>query len=286
MSKPLCFKAMLVIKQILILLVVSLIGPVQAEEVTIPLLWDNRLRTEKPDIPTGRIIRVLTDDEFPPFHFTDPDGRPTGFSVELSKAICEFLNLVCTIQSRRFDTLLASLEGKQGDIVAAAIPITTALRRQMAVTFPYHRFAARFAVRKENGLEPSSKFPQWTGKSVAVVAGTSHEAYFKAFFPKAIMRSYADAAEAHNALRQSEVGALFGDGMSLAIWTEGTSSNGCCRLEGGPYLESQYFGEGIGFVMRKDDEILRRAFDYALQRLYDQGVYREIFLKSFPISPY
>ena len=57
-------------------------------------------------------------------------------------------------------------------------------------------------------------------------------------------------------------------------------------LTGGPYLESRFFGEGIGFVVRREDENLRRAFDFALQRLWDEGKYAELYLRFFPISPF
>ena len=44
--------------------------------------------------------------------------------------------------------------------------------------------------------------------------------------------------------------------------------------------------EGIGFIVRKDDELLRRAFDHALQRLWDEGKYAELYLRFFPVSPF
>jgi hypothetical protein len=43
---------------------------------------------------------------------------PIGFNVDLARAICEELGVTCTIQVRRFDTLLAALEsgaGRRGD---------------------------------------------------------------------------------------------------------------------------------------------------------------------------
>ena len=62
-------------------------------------------------------------------------------------------------------------------------------------------------------------------------------------------------------------------------------SDGCCEFAGGPYLESRFFGEGIGFIIRKDDETLRRAFDFALQQLWKEGKYAELYLRFFPGQP-
>jgi polar amino acid transport system substrate-binding protein len=253
-----------------------------AQEVRIPNFWDPRARAERPDLTGLRTIRFLTDDEFPPLHFAAPDGAPTGFSVELARAACDRLGISCTIQARRFETLLDALRDRNGDVVAAAIPITAELRGRFSTTLPYFRIPARFAVRRDR---PSSD-PVWQGRTVAVVSDTAHEAYARAFMPAADLKSYPDLVSAETALRQGEVEALFADGMSLALWIGGTDSADCCAFAGGPYLESRFFGEGIGFVFRPEDDNLRRAFDFALQRLWDEGKFAELYLRFFPMSPF
>ena len=255
-----------------------------AEGVAIPNFWDPRARQERPDLTGLRTVRFLTDDEFPPLHFASPDGSPTGFSVELARAACERLAITCTIQARRFDTLLDSLAEGRGDVVAAAVPIRTELRRRFTITLPYFRTPARFATLKSRTLEPG---PQaLDGRSVAIVAGTAHEAYFTTFFPRAAAKNFPTLAAATAALRRGEVEFVFGDGLGLALWVGGADAAGCCNLTGAPYLESRFFGEGIGFVLRKEDENLRRALDFALQRLWEEGRYAELYLRFFPVSPF
>src|SRR5829696_1352901 len=68
-----------------------------AQRVALPNSWDPRATLDRPDGPTTRAGRFLTDDEFPPLHFAGPDGVPTGFSVELARAACERLALACTV---------------------------------------------------------------------------------------------------------------------------------------------------------------------------------------------
>jgi len=232
----------------------------------------------------GDAIRFLTDDEFPPLHFAGPEGVPTGFVVELARAACERLNLTCTVQARRFDTLLPSLLEGRGDVVAAALPINADLRRAHAVTRPLFRFPARFATRRDRVAR--FEMAALSGAKVGVVAGTAHEAYLTTLLPGVARQPYPDSGEAQAALRRGEVDYLFGDGLSLALWIGGSASEECCALVGGPFLESRFFGEGIGFVMRTEDEVLRRALDFALQRLWDEGKYAELYLRFFPIGPF
>lgn len=256
-----------------------------ADSVVIPNFWDPRARADKPDLGSIRVIRFLTDDEYPPLHFADADGNPTGFSVDLARAACGKLGVACTIQIRRFDTLLDSLAERRGDAIAAAIPITVQLRDRFSVTRPYHRTPARFVVRTDAALpEPSAD--NLAGRTTGVVAGTAHEAYLATFFPRAERKTYSDLPAARAALRRGDIDYLFGDGMTLALWLGGTDAAQCCVFAGGPYLSMHYFSEGIGFIVRREDETLRRALDYALQKLWDDGVYAELYLRYFPTSFY
>ena len=256
-----------------------------ANEVFIPNFWDPRARIERPEFLTNRTIRFLTDVEFPPLHFAGPDGNPTGFTVELARAICEKLSLTCTVQARRFDTLLDALSEGRGDVVAAAVPVTAELRQRFGVTHPYFRIPARFAALKDKNV-PGFNAATLAGRKVGVVADTAHDAYLSGLFPGAVRQAFPNLVQAQEALRRGEIDYLFADALSLALWIGGTASADCCTFVGGPFLESRYFGEGIGFVVRTEDETLRQAIDYALQRLWDEGKYQELYLRFFPFSPF
>lgn len=261
------------------------VGPALAQGVTIPNFWDPRASQERPEAAISRPVRFLTDDEFPPLHFAGPDGNPTGFAVELARAVCERLAIACTVQVRRFDTLLDALGEGRGDAVAAAIPITASLRRRFSPTLPYFRLPARFAARKDrNQPEPGPKSLQ--GKTVAVVAGTAHEAYLKSFFPLATVNGVQDLAAAEDLLRRGSADYVFADGVALALWIGGADAADCCAFAGGPYLESRFFGEGIGFIVRPEDENLRRALDFGLRKLHDEGKFAELYLRFFPVGPF
>jgi polar amino acid transport system substrate-binding protein len=254
--------------------------------VAVPNFWNPRSRGERIEAPqTGRAVRFLTDDEFPPLHFAGPDGNPTGFVVELARAVCEKLAIPCTVQARRFDTLLDALDSKQGDVVATAIPLTAALRQKFLATRPYFRWPARFAARADRGL-PVPSAAHLAGRSVGVIGGSAHAAYLGTFFPKATARPFTDLAAAESALKRGEIDYVFADGLNLALYVGGQEAENCCALIGGDYLENRYFGEGIGLVTRQEDAALSRALDDALQRVWDDGKYTELYLRFFPVSPF
>ena len=79
---------------------------------------------------------------------------------------------------------------------------------------------------------------------------------------------------------------IFGDAISLAFWINGTDSGDCCAFSGGPFVESRYFGEGIGIAVRKGNDLLRQALNWALFRVWEKGRYTDLWLRYFSVSPF
>jgi polar amino acid transport system substrate-binding protein len=253
--------------------------------VQIPSYWDPRRRSERVDLTRVPQIRFLTEDDYPPFNFAGPDGRPVGFNVDLARAICEELKLPCTVQVRRFDTLTDSLDRNAGDAIIASLAITPDIRRRYEVSDRYLETPARFVMRKDTLLSEATP-EALAGRSIAVVEGTAHEAYVAAFFQRSGIRRYPTLEAARKALSERDVDVFFGDGVTNAFWLNGEASADCCRFLGGPFTENRYFGEGLAIVMRRGNEPLRRAINHALQRLWEKGVYTDLYLKAFPVGIY
>jgi polar amino acid transport system substrate-binding protein len=253
--------------------------------VFVPSFWDPRHRLEKPDLGNLRVIHFVTDDDYPPFHFALPDGSLAGFNVELARAICEELKVSCTIQARRWDTIADAIAKGQDDAAIASVAITPSARRTLDFTTPYYKTPARFATRKSSPLSDADPM-HLTGKLIGVEAGTAHEAFLKTFFAGARVRSFDNIDSLRSSLRRGDIDALFGDGVSLALWLNGTDAGGCCEFRGGPYTEASYFGDGVGIAVRKDNSTLRHALDYALHRLSERGIYADLYLKYFPVGFY
>jgi polar amino acid transport system substrate-binding protein len=253
--------------------------------VAVPGFWDPRRRPERPDLSRLASIRFLTALDYAPFDYAGPDGNPAGFNVDLARMICEEIKVVCTIQSRPFASLLEALNDNRGDAVIASIAPTAETRRLADFTDPYYRTPARFVARRDETI--GDVIPErLEGKKVAVVAGTAHEAYLKAMFTEAEIRSYPTAEAAREALRQKDVDLLFDDGIALAFWLNGADSAGCCAFRGGPFLESRYFGEGVGIAVKRGNDLLRQTLNWALFQLWEKGSFTDLWLRYFPISPF
>ena len=251
----------------------------------VPGFWDPRRRPDRPDLSRITVIRFLTETDYPPFNFTGPDGNPAGFNVDFARLLCAEIKVTCTIQMRRFETLVDSLNANRGDAAIASMAPTPQLRQRVDFTDPYYRAPGRFVARKDAVLADIR--PEYLeAKKVGVIAGSSHEAYLKTLFTDAQIVSLPNDEALRSALMRGEVDFIFGDAISLAFWITGTDSADCCAFSGGPFMESRYFGEGIGIAVRKGNDVLRQALNWAMFRVWEKGQYTDLWLRYFSVSPF
>ncbi|MEP9351447.1 transporter substrate-binding domain-containing protein [Xanthobacter sp. KR7-225] len=257
-----------------------------AAPVKVPNFWNVERRMERPDAARlPKTLRFVTSDDYPPFNFTGAGGALVGFNVDLARAICNELDASCTIAAEPFDQLVAAVDQGRADAAIAGVAATPSTRASLDFSERYLGTPARFVGR--SGAGPADATPELVAaKRVGVVGRTAHEAFLRSFFNEAAIRTYADLKGAQEALRKGEVDLVFGDGITLAIWLNGTDSGGCCGFIGGPFTESRFFGDGFAVAVRAGNDGLRHAVDYALQRIWEKGIYTTLYLRWFPVSFY
>jgi polar amino acid transport system substrate-binding protein len=234
------------------------------------------------ELPRRVAIRFMTDSDFPPFHYYDEEGVLTGFNVDMARALCLELGTACDIQVRGWAELLPALRRGETDALVASHAITPTLVREFDVTDRYYFTPARFAGRRETAV--SNATPEGLeGRRIGVVRGSAHEAYLRTFFLNSAIVPFENIELARDALRAgSGVDVIFGDGIGLAFWINGTLSRACCELKGGPFYEPRFFGDGVGIVVSKKDAQLKSLLNQGLQRLRASGRYEELLLRYFP----
>jgi polar amino acid transport system substrate-binding protein len=254
----------------------------ETDAASLPLMFDQRERLQKPDLSSVPRIRFLTTVDFPPFNFIDQSGKLSGFHVDLAREICRELGVIerCQIEAKPYKDLLSALDKGEADVIAAGVRITPELRQEASLSRPFMQLPARFVTTTgQTELDdPSALKPG----EVGVVAGTAHEAMLDAFFPAMKPKTYATRDELLAALRINEVRAVFGDGLQLAFWVESPEAADCCRFLGGPYYSRAILGDGLTLVTRKDTPLIARAMDAALLALARSGRLNQIYLRYFP----
>ena len=260
-------------------------SPIKADEAQRVQKWRDMQVGPKPDWSWLPRLRVLTEADYPPFNYYDEEARLTGFNIDLARAICRELSVDCDINTAEWSTLVPSLKTNEADAVIASMAITGNALADVDFTSRYYTTPARFVGRAGNGFKEIS-VETLRGERIAVVRGSSHEAFVHDFFGRAKILPYDTAEQARVALKNGEADLLFGDSISLMFWIQGTASNRCCEFKGEGYTEPRYFGDGVGIAIKKGNGRLREVLDYALARVKASGRYEELMLRYFPLPLY
>lgn len=255
----------------------------QARNDIVPDAWNGDMLRPKPDLRGLAKLRFITDSDYPPFHYFDEVGALTGFNVDLAKAICETLEVECEVKDVDWADLYGRLDADEADAAIASIRISGEALARADFSSRYYATPARFIAKKTNELKDVSP-ETLEGMKVGVAKNTGHEAYLKQFFPDVRLATFDSAEDAQRALKEGAIDFVFGDGIGMTFWLNGVTSEGCCEFRGGPYLDTKFFGEGVGIAVRKGNRQLAQILNYALEQVHASGRYEELFLRYFPIS--
>lgn len=122
------------------------------------------------EIEQSGVLYVGTITDYPPNETKTPEGRPTGWAVELVAEIASELGLKVEYQELLFDSILPRIEGGAIDLGVGSF--TDTVERQQVVDFVnYYSAGSLWAARTGSVIDPDSA----CGLSVAVMRdGTQH----------------------------------------------------------------------------------------------------------------
>lgn len=274
-----------------LLLAVAASHPAQAQSAAAPAPYAvPRFRhadplAKAPDLKNLGTIRLLVDEDFPPFSYRDSSGALSGFSIATANALCDELKLACQFNAKPYDALLPSLAAGQADVLIAGFRLTPQLLETTEATRPYYRSLARFAVKQDSAIATADARALEDAR-LGAVAASAHETYLKAHFEGSTLTAYADLATAGKALQAGEIDALFADAAALMFWTLSPASDNCCRLAEGAYADAGSLSPGMSIFVKRGDARLKAVLDHGLDRLESSGVQAVIFRRFFPVSPW
>ncbi len=117
-----------------------------------------------------QILRVAVLENSPPMAFRDADGRLTGFSVEIIRAVCGEMQARCEIQPIVLERVLEALTSGEIDIAAVSLLDTPERRARILLAKPYFRSTSLWFAKP--GVMPGDR-----GIRVAAVKGSAQESY-------------------------------------------------------------------------------------------------------------
>ena len=270
---------------VLAIFAVATILPGVAQEAGFPVPRFRHVESaaKPPAYDKSRKLVLLADDDFAPFSYSDTDGQVRGLAVDTARAVCTQLELQCEIRATSWSTLAETL--KTADAAISGLKVSEPVLAGLEPTRPFYRAMARFAVRKDSPVKTPDPV-SLDDKRVGVVKGSAHATWLKTYFQSVALVEFNDLGAAEEALRKTEIDAVFADALQLVYWTKGSAAQNCCHLVGGAFVDADYFSPGFSFFVKRGDRDLKAAFDYGLDRLQDTGEFAKIFRIYVPASPW
>jgi len=122
-------------------------------------------------------IRFGVEASYAPFEYKTPDGKLTGFDIDIGNAVCAKLKTKCVWVENDFDGLIPALQARKFDAINSDMTITEQRKHAVAFTDPIYTIPNQLIAKQGSGLLPTPQALK--GKRVGVLQGTIQEAYAK-----------------------------------------------------------------------------------------------------------
>jgi polar amino acid transport system substrate-binding protein len=151
---------------------------------------------------------------YPPFETIDADGTPAGISVDLAKALGDYLDRRVVIKNIPFIGLIPSLKTGKIDLIISSLSITSQRKEAIDFSDPYLKIGLALLVSKKSDLQSIEDANQ-KGRVIVVKQGTTGEVYARTHLTKATVLTLDKEAACVLEVAQGKADAFIYDQFSI-----------------------------------------------------------------------
>lgn len=229
-------------------------------------------------------IKFSVEGAYPPFSWTTQDGQLAGFEVDLARALCEEVQVKCTIRAQDWDGIIPALLARKHDAIIAAMTITPEREQKVRFTIPYAKVPTRFVTKADRSIE----FTQsgMSGLKVGVQRATIGDKYLSEMHPDVNIVRYGTFDEAFMDLRAGRIDTVFGGAIGLQSGLLDKPGGDAFHFTGPSFTEEKWFGRGVGIAVRKQDKDLAELLNRGITALHEKGIHQKIASQYFSYDIY
>lgn len=164
--------------------------------------------------PASQDLVVGMELSYPPFETIDASGKPSGVSVDLARALGEYLGRPVRIENIPFTGLIPSLKTGKVDCVISSMTDTPERRSSIAFSEPYLTIGLALLVAKDSPIQSLADLDQ-PGRTLAVRQGTTGEVWARANIRAAKILAMEKESAAVLEVVQGKADAFLYDQMSV-----------------------------------------------------------------------
>lgn len=226
----------------------------------------------------------IAAEPYPPFASPDASGNWVGWEVDMINAVCKAAEMECAVTPVAWEGIIPSLNGGQIDAIMASMSITEERMKVIDFSDKYYNTPTVVVAAKGSGITPTPE--GLAGKIIGVQVSTIHEAYAKAHFPDAELKTYQTTDEGFQDLAAGRIDASPADSIAIDAFMESEAGKACCEIAGAVADDPTILGSGVGVGLRKGDEALKEKFNAGIAKILEDGTYEQITSQYFASSIY
>jgi len=97
-------------------------------------------------------LKVAIDASYEPFTYKTPDGKPTGFDVDIAEALCAEIKRKCVYVEQVWDSMIPGLLAQKYDVIISSMSITEERLQQVDFSDKYYNTPSRIVVKADTAF--------------------------------------------------------------------------------------------------------------------------------------
>jgi polar amino acid transport system substrate-binding protein len=211
---------------------------------------------------------------YPPFEMLDSSGQPSGVSVDMARAMGQYLNRPIRFENIPFDGLIPSLKTGKIDVVISSLTMTEDRKKSIDFSDPYLTMGLAILVNKNKGDIQSINDVDKPGRVVAVKKGTTGNIYAIQRFKNVKLLVLNDESACAIEVAQGKADCFIYDQVSIfQTWKKYPDTT---RALLQPFQQEQW-----AMGIRKGDDDLRQEINGFIKHFKETGGFEQIGVKYF-----
>lgn len=206
----------------------------------------------------NRPLKIGMELSYPPFEMVNYQGQPAGISVELGRALGDYLQKEVRFENISYVGLVPALKFGKIDLIISSMTITDERKKSIDFSEPYAVTGLCLLTSIHSGLNSIDDANQ-KGRRIAVKLGTAGEAYAAKNLPLATIRVLDKEAMCVLEVVQGKADAFIYDQLSVYInWQKNPTTTKALL---NPF-QKEYWGIG---VRKSNPELLAKVNEFIVK---------------------
>jgi len=208
---------------------------------------------------------------FPPFEMLDSSGQPAGISVDMARAMGQFLNRPIRFENIPFDGLIPSLKTGKIDVIISSLTMTEDRKKSIDFSDPYLNMGLAILANKNSDIQSIDDVDK-PGRNVAVKKGTTADIYAMQHFKNAKVLVFNDESACAIEVGQGKADCFIYD--QISVFQNWKRHQDRTRAILQPF-EKEEWAMGI----RKGNDDLRTQINDFIKRFKQSGGFEQLGVK-------